>query len=266
MNYNDLFPNKKPLIGCIHLLSLPGSPEYSGEMKNILKQALIETEIFKSHKVDGLIIENFRDMPFYPDQVPVETVAAMTVVTNEIKKVFKGPIGVNVLRNDAKAAMAISSACKVQFIRVNVHIGTAVTDQGIIEGRAYETLRLRKSLNSDVLIFADVAVKHASPLGNRSIMDETKDLTERGLADAIIVTGSHTGGEASPKEINIIKQNTALPVIIGSGITPDNLNKYFSLVDGFIVGSFFKSDGIAKNLVEKSRVKRFMEQFRLQVN
>ncbi len=114
----------------------------------------------------------------------------MTVVTNEITKVFKRPIGINVLRNDAKAAMAIATACDIQFIRVNVHIGAAVTDQGIIEGKAFETLRLRKSLNSDVLIFADVAVKHASPLGNRSITEETKDLSERGMADAIIVSGS----------------------------------------------------------------------------
>ena len=263
MNFNKLFPNNKPLIGCIHLLPLPGSPGYSGKMKNVLNQALIEAEIFKAHKVDGLIIENFRDMPFYPDHVPAETIASMTIVTHEIKKVFKGPIGLNVLRNDAKAALAIAAACEVQFIRVNVHIGAAVTDQGILEGKAYDTIRLRKSLNSDILIFADVAVKHASSLGNRSIEDETKDLTERGLADALIVSGSHTGGEANMKEINKIKQNTDLPVIIGSGITADNLSHYFPLVDGFIVGSYFKTDEKANNQVEESRVRTFMEGFRL---
>ena len=263
MNFNQLFPNKKPLIGCIHLLPLPGSPGYSGEMINILNQAMIEADIFKTHKVDGLIIENFRDIPFYPDHVPAETIASMTIVTHEINKVFKGPIGVNVLRNDAKAALAIATACEVHFIRVNVHIGASVTDQGIIEGKAFDTLRLRKSLNPDILIFADVAVKHASPLGNRSIEDETKDLSERGLADALIVSGSHTGSEANLKEINKIKQNTNLPVIIGSGITSDNLNNYFSLVDGFIVGSYFKTNGIANNLIEESRVSKFMEKFRL---
>jgi len=263
MNFNQLFPSKKPLIGCIHLLPLPGSPKYSGNMTNVLKQAMKEANIFKTNNVNGLIIENFRDIPFYPDQVPAETIASMAIVTHEIKKVFKGPIGVNVLRNDAKAALAIAVACEVHFIRVNVHIGAAVTDQGILEGKAYDTLRLRKSLNSDILIFADVAVKHASSLGNRSIEDETKDLAERGLADALIVSGSHTGGEANKKEINIIKQNTDLPVIIGSGITPDNLTNYFSLVDGFIVGSYFKTNGIANNRIAESRVSKFMEKFRL---
>ena len=263
MKFNNLFPDNKPLIGCIHLLPLPGSPGYQGEIKNILNQAMIEAEIFRKHKVDGLIIENFRDMPFFPAHVPAETIASMTIVTHEINKIFNGPIGVNVLRNDAKAALAIASACKVQFIRVNVHTGASVTDQGIVEGKAFETLRLRDSLKSDVLIFADVNVKHASPLGNRSIEDETKDLAERGLVDAVIVSGNHTGGEVNLKEINRIKQNTDLPVIIGSGITADNLNDYFSLADGFIVGSYFKTDGIAINLVEESRVRMFMEKFRL---
>ena len=183
-----------------------------------MKQALIEADIFNTYKIDGLIIENFGDIPFFPNHVTAETIASMAIITHEVKKIFNGPIGINVLRNDAKAALAIAVACEVQFIRINVHIGAAVTDQGIIEGKAYETLRLRKSLNSDVLIFADVAVKHASPLGNRSIEDETKDLTERGLADALIVSGSHTGGEANIKEISQIKQNTDLPVIIWSGI------------------------------------------------
>ena len=263
MSFNQLFPNNKPLIGCIHLLALPGSPGYCGNLTTVLNQALKEAEVFNKQKVDGLIVENFGDIPFYPDQVPAETIAFMTMITHEIKKVFKGVVGVNVLRNDAKAALSIAVATQAQFIRVNVHIGAAVTDQGIIEGKACNTLRLRKSLNSDVLIFADVAVKHASPLGNRSIEEETKDLTERGLADALIVSGNHTGGEANLKEIYRIKQNTHLPVIIGSGITLDNLNNYFSLADGFIVGSYFKTDGRAQNEVEEARVINFMKKFRL---
>lgn len=261
MNFKQLFPNGKPLISCIHLLSLPGSPGYAGNINKVIEQALKEGAIFNKYHTEALIIENFRDIPFFPEEVPAETIASMAIVTHEIKKVFKGAIGMNVLRNDAKAALAIAAVCGLQFIRINVHIGAAVTDQGIIEGKAFETLRLRKSLNSDVLIFADVAVKHASPLGNRSIEEETKDLSERGLADALIVSGNHTGAEANLKEVNIVKQNTNLPVIIGSGITAENLNNYASIADGYIVGSYFKSEGIANKLVEESRVANFMKRF-----
>lgn len=262
MNFNDLFPIRKPLIACIHLDSLPGSPGYEGSMKKVIESAIWEAAIFNKYGIDGLIVENFRDNPFYPDQLPPETIAAMTAVTQEIVKVFPRPVGVNALRNDARSALAISTASGACFIRVNIHIGAAITDQGIIQGKAHETLRLRKQLNEQVLIFADVAVKHAAPLGNRTIIDETKDLSTRGMADAIIVTGNQTGGQTDILDLQKVKENSALPVLIGSGVTDKNLKEYYNLADGFIVGSYFKEEGRASNRVEENRVQLLTGVFR----
>ena len=262
MKFSELFSTHKPLIACIHLLALPGSPRYGGSMKKIIETAVREAEIFSKNGIDGLIVENFRDNPFYPDALPPATVAAMTAATQEVVKVFSGPVGVNALRNDASAALSIAVASEARFIRVNIHVGAAITDQGIIEGKAHETLRLRKILNDQILIFADVAVKHASILGNRTIIDETKDLSTRGMADAIIVTGKQTGVEANLEEINNVKENTTLPVLIGSGITDRNIREYFSLSDGFIVGSFFKKDGIADNGIEEHRIQKLITTYR----
>ncbi len=259
MKFTDLFTATKPVIACIHLEPLPGSPLYEGSMENVIETALLEADIFKKHKIDGIIVENFRDMPFYPDNLPAETIAAMTSVTYEIVKVFPGPVGVNALRNDATAAMAIAVATGARFIRVNIHTGAAITDQGVIQGKAYETLRLRTSLKSDVLIFADVNVKHATQLGNRSIALETRDLTDRGLADAIIVSGDLTGAEAKTEDIKEVRLNTHLPIILGSGATPENLKKLLPIIDSLIVGSFFKDEGKASNNVNKERVTIFME-------
>lgn len=262
MNFFNLFKNQKPVIGCIHLMPLPGSPNYNGNIQGIYDIALQETAIFADAGIDGLIVENFRDVPFYPGRLPAETIAAMSSITREIVKLFKGPVGVNALRNDAQAAMAIATATEAAFIRVNVHTGAAITDQGVIEGKAHETLRLKSALKSNALIFADVAVKHATPIGNRGIDLETKDLTERGLADSIIVSGSRTGGVADIAEIKLVRDNTHLPILLGSGVSTSNLNTYYQLADGFIVGSTFKKDGKASNLVEKERVQQFMEKFR----
>ena len=259
MTFKDLFKNLKPIIACVHLMPLPGSPCYSGKMAEIYDTALSEVEIFKRYAIDGLIVENFRDMPFYPNKLPAETIAAMAAVTREIVNVVQIPVGVNALRNDARAALAIASATEADFIRVNVHMDAVVSDQGIIEGAAHETLRLRANLKSDVLIFADVGVKHSVPLGNRGLAPKTRDLTERGLADAIIVSGEATGSETQTEDIDIVRQNTNLPILIGSGMTPENLGKVYSKVEGLIVGSTFKKDGKADNLVEEARVKNFTD-------
>ena len=262
MAFKDLFTSPKPLIACVHLLPLPGSPRYTGSMQEVYDTALTEAEIFAQYAIDGLIIENFRDVPFYPHALPAESIAALTAVTREVVRMARIPVGVNALRNDAQAAMAIATAAEADFIRVNVHMGTVVSDQGIIEGASHATLRLRAALRSPVLIFADVSVKHATPLADRGLATETRDLTERGLADAIIVSGDYTGAPTRPEDIAIVRQHTTLPILIGSGATPDNLPHVYAQVDGLIVGSYFKKAGKAENLVEEARVKKFTDTLR----
>jgi len=259
MTFNTLFTSSKPLIACIHLLPLPGSPRYDGDMQAVYDTALAEATLFATYPVDALIVENFRDMPFYPGRLPAETVAALAAVTRDIVKAVPLPVGVNALRNDAQAAIAIATAAAAHFIRVNVHTGAVVSDQGILQGASHETLRLRAALRSEVLIFADVEVKHATPLAPRGLALETRDLTERGLVDAIIVSGDLTGAVTDPRHVDMVRQHTHLPVLIGSGATPENLPAVYDKVGGFIVGSYFKQDGQADNLVDEARVKTFTD-------
>jgi membrane complex biogenesis BtpA family protein len=257
MDFQRLFPARKPLIACIHLLPLPGSPRYQGSMRAVYDTALAEVAIFQRYPIDGLIVENYRDAPFYPHALPPETVAALAAVTREVVRVAQVPVGVNALRNDAQAALAIATATEAAFMRVNVHMGVVTSDQGIIQGMSHETLRLRAALRSSVLIFADVGVKHATPLGNRGLVLETRDLSGRGLVDALIVSGVWTGAETSLDDIALVRQHTTLPVLLGSGATPDNLHRVYDQVDGLIVGSTFKQAGQAENMVEEARVKAF---------
>jgi membrane complex biogenesis BtpA family protein len=257
--FYDLFNTSKPLIACIHLMPLPGSPRYTGNMRQVYETALSETDIFSRYPIDGLIVENFRDVPFHPEQLPPETIAAMAAVTREIVKTACGPVGVNALRNDAASAMAIATATQAQFIRVNVHMHAVVSDQGILQGMSHTTLRLRAALHAEVLIMADVGVKHATPLGARDLATETRDVTERGMADAVIVSGNFTGSPTQPADVETVRQHTTLPILIGSGVTPNNLAQLYPKANGMIVGSFFKRDGQADNLVDEQRVKTFTD-------
>lgn len=262
MAFKELFTAPKPLIACLHLMPLPGAPRYAGDMREVYDTALAEAALFKHYPIDGIIIENFRDVPFYPRRIPPETIAALAAVTREIVRAVTIPVGVNALRNDAPAALAIASATEAHFIRVNVHMDVVVSDQGLIQGRSHETIRLRSALRSQVLVFADVSVKHAIPLGNRGLATETRDLTERGLVDAIIVSGPYTGSATRPEDIEVVRQHTSLPLLLGSGATPENLHDVYSKVDGLIVGSYFKKDGLADNLLDEARVKAFTDAMR----
>ena len=259
--FQKLFP-KRPLIACIHLQPLPGAPRYQGRVEAVYETAAREARLFEQCGVDGLIVENFRDVPFYPDRLPAETVASMAVATRTVVEAVSILVGVNALRNDAPASLGIAAAAGATFIRVNVHIGAAVSDQGILQGRAHETLRRRAQLRSEVLIFADADVKHAAPLGARTLADEVSDLSERALADAIIISGTGTGARTSTSDLQTARRHTSLPILVGSGATPGNLAQLSPLADGFIVGSTFKKDGRADNPVDEGRVVEFVRAFR----
>ncbi len=263
MSFKKLFPGKKrkPIIGCIHLLPLPGAPFYDGKLEKVYNRAIYEADILSQY-LDGIIIENFGDTPFYPDQVSPATIAAMSMLTKAVTSRVSVPVGVNVLRNDAIAALSIATAAGADFIRVNVHMNAVVADQGIIQGMAHESLRLRKALHSKVQIFADVGVKHAQALAGRGIALEAVDMAERGMVDALIVSGTRTGAATSTEKLAEVKGASRKPVLVGSGTNPDNYQELSQYADAFIVGSYFKKAGKAQNIVEEKRVKDFVERIR----
>lgn len=253
-------PNQKYVIGMVHLRPLPGSPQFSGSLDQVLITALTDVETLTQNGVDAIMIENFGDVPFYKADVAPHTIALMTLLAHEIRQQTHKPLGINVLRNDVRAALGIALAVKAAFVRVNVHTGVMITDQGMIEGRAAETLRYRSQLGLKCAILADVAVKHAVPLGDLSLTDAAKDTAYRGLADGLIVSGSGTGQPTSLAVVQQVRQAVPdRPLLIGSGISADNIGEYIDQIDGVIVGSSFKKDNNPNNPVDARRVSHFME-------
>lgn len=227
--------SSRAIFGMVHLRALPGAPLFTS-LDDVLELALQDARALEAGGCDGFVIENFGDRPFTRGRVEAETVAAMTRVITAIRGEVALPFGVNVLRNDALSAIAIAAATGAAFVRVNIHTGAAVTDQGIIEGDAHATLRKRAALAPDVLVFADYLVKHATPMGEVS----AKDLRLRGLADAIIVTGSETGAAADPSRLRELRKSVDAPLLVGSGLTVENATQ-FADADGAIVGTSIKT-------------------------
>lgn len=263
VSLSSIFKVEKPIIGVVHLLPLPGSPMYRRNDKEILDRALRDARAYCDGGIDGIIIENFGDAPYYPDRVGPETVASMARIASRIVEEVDIPIGISVLRNDAISAIAIAHAVGAKFIRVNVLTEAMVTDQGIIQSRAHEVLRYRSFLGAEgVKIFADLRVKHAAPLAARPIELSAEDLFHRSLADAIILTGPATGREVNFDDIHKVKRAVPAPVLVGSGVNRDNVAKYLEVCDGAIVGTSLKVGGIIENPVDVERVRELVKRAR----
>jgi membrane complex biogenesis BtpA family protein len=239
----DPFEKSPVIIGMIHLDPLPGSPGFDGNLESVLEHAIQDALAIKAGNLDGLMIENFNDTPFFKDDLPPEAVAGLTRCALAVRSAVPDlPLGVNALRNDGLAALGIAHAVGASFIRVNVLTGAMVTDQGIIEGCAAELLRRRAALRAPIAIFADVGVKHASALGNVLLADAARDTVHRGHADALIVSGAATGQVTSAEDLAKVRAATpAVPVYVGSGVNAENIDA--DTADGFIVGTALKRDG-----------------------
>jgi membrane complex biogenesis BtpA family protein len=248
-----IFSTARPLIGMVHLLPLPGAPN-ARSMREIRAAALADARALARGGVDGILIENYGDAPFTGGTVEPQVIAAMAVLAAEIRAAAALPIGINVLRNDAHSALAVALASGASFIRVNVHIGSAETDQGHLDGRASETLRYRDALRARVAIFADVFVKHARPAAGLDLAGASRDTAYRGGADALLVTGSETGAAADPERLRRVKEAVPdRPVLVASGVTSENI-RAFGEADGYIIGSALERGGRAGNRVELRRV------------
>jgi len=252
----QIWSERPPLIGMVHLAPLPGSPRWQGAMQDVLDRAVRDAGALAEAGFDGLIVENYSDVPFHRGEVPPATVAAMTSAVLAVRETSLLPVGVNVLRNDAAASLAIAAVTGARFVRVNVHSGSMWTDQGLVEGRAAETLRQREELGAEAAILADVHVKHATPPVGSEIGSAAADAWRRGLADALIVSGTGTGAATNMGDLRAIR--VAVPeavLLVGSGITEGNVAPTLTECDGLIVGSAVMSGGVAGAGVDGARAK-----------
>jgi len=244
----------------VHLRALPGAPMFGGSLDAVIAAAIADAHALAAGGCDGVVFENFGDRPFRK-HADAETIAAMTRVIAEVRREISIPHGVNVLRNDARAALAIAAATGAAFIRINIHIGAMVTDQGIIEGEAADTLRHRAVFAPNVLIFADHMVKHATPPAPVDEAQMARDLRERGLADAVIISGRETGAPSDAARLAQTRAAIDAPILIGSGLTAENAAAYAD-ADGAIAGTSLKREGKVEMPVDPVRVERVVRAFK----
>lgn len=247
----------------IHLPPLPGSPRFAGDLEAILERVAGEARSLDLAGFDGVMVENFGDAPFFPGRVDAVTVAAMTACAIAVRRAATGlSLGINVLRNDGESALAIAACTGASMVRVNVHSGARVTDQGVIEGRAHAVMRLRRALGAEhVKVLCDVDVKHSAPLAPRPIEEEAEEVAGRGLADAVLVTGTGTGRGVAADDLARVTSSVHVPVLVASGSTPESLAS-LRAAHGVIVGTAIRSTRRAGDPVDLDTARAYAEAFR----
>lgn len=257
-SFSTLFERTKPVIAMIHTGPSPGVPGFIG-MASAIDRAIAEAEVYVQADVDGILIENMWDFPcVHEREMGPEVAAFLTRVARAVKRRARHiPVGLHVLFQAHKTALAVALAAGCDFIRAEGWTHAHISDKGIADASAGITIRYREQIGAEhIAVFADIKKKHAAH-------SWTSDLSIAAIAegmhlnraDGIIVTGHHTGRPVSLDDLKATRTVSDLPVLVGSGVTPDNVSVLSRYADGFIVGSYLKENGrwnapVCENRVE----------------
>ena len=258
-----LFP-AKTLAAMIAIRPLPGSPGYDGNDRAIFEEALSDLAHYTTAGVDAIVLENSHDLPYIKPPLPAQAIALVKRIARAVRKNFPGPVGIQMLEAANETALEIACACDLDFLRVEAYVFAHVGGAGLIEGCAGKLLRLRKKLGCEhIKVFGDVKKKHCShaPTGDLDITDVVKQ-SEFFLVDGVIITGPRTGETPDVRELRRVRKIARVPVLIGSGMTPENIATYLPLADIFIVGSTLREGGEFLGRLDPPRLDRFVQAFR----
>lgn len=260
----DLFKTRKPVVGVIHVGALPGTPASSLGVDGLTELAVREAAAYRDGGVDGLMVENMHDVPYLRGRVGPEVVASMAVVARAVKSEARLPVGVQILAGANVEALAVAHAAGLDYVRVEAYAFAHVADEGLIQSSAAELLRFRRQIGAEgVRVWADVKKKHSSHAITADVsLGETCAAVEFMRADAVIVSGSATGEPPRAADVSEAGSHCRIPVLLGSGVSPENVAEFYEAADGFIVGSYFKEGGLWSNAVEPARVRRMVEAVR----
>ncbi len=233
----------KPLIGMVHLYPFSSDDIFEGGVQDAIT---LENSGF-----DAVLIENYHDTPYPKCRIEDTRFLLLSSVVNKIVSKVNIPCGVNILRNACVQALIIATINRGSFIRCNIYEGAYVTDQGIIESAADEVQQKMRELISNVKIFADVHVKHATPLGDFTLEEAATNVLNREGADAVILSGRATGRLIELSKLKNFVRSTKIKPILGSGLTSKNLSEVFPYISGAIVGSSIKVTDISSPIDSK---------------
>ncbi|XP_064639898.1 uncharacterized protein F13E9.13, mitochondrial-like [Lineus longissimus] len=253
---------RSAVFGMVHVRALPGTPRNSLTVQKIIEEACKEAEIYKNAGLDGIILENMHDIPYmHTESVGPEIVATMTAVCSQVRRLCpEMPLGVQILAGANKQALAVALAADLNFIRAEGFVFSHVADEGVMNACAGDIMRYRKQIGADhISVITDIKKKHSSHAITSDVdIVETALAAEFFMSDGVVITGSATGAITEVQDVKDVREAVKIPILVGSGVTVENVHNYL-MVNAMIIGSHFKKSGHWENELDVDRIVRFME-------
>ncbi len=231
-----LFASSPTVIAALHL----PPPGANRGMAWLEEYVVTNTRIFANAGVPWVKVQ---------DQTPTdgpaasETIARMAALTRLIRAEFPGlGLGVIIEAHDPEAALSVAAASGADFVRLKVFVGGAMTAFGPRHALASRAMAHRARLGRDDLaVLADVHDRTAMPLSAEP-QPMAADWAVKAGADGLVITG----GDFEDTLARIAAVRTAgirAPILIGGGVTVDNVAAALEASSGVVVSSALMRGG-----------------------
>lgn len=231
------------LIGMVHTLPLPGTMNYGGSIDAIVNKAVSDAKMLEDAGFDAVLVEPTLDRPMGMKRGTLQ-ISAMSVICGAVRRAVSIPMGVSFMTPDCHDLFCIAKASGADFVRISVFVDKVRFPVGIVEPCANRVWEVRRDYGMrEIAVLADIQVKHAEMVYPQVTLEQSAYLAEVQGADAIVVTGTHTGEETPIDTIRRVRKIVKIPVVAGSGVAAVNVKTQMEQAHGFIVGSSIKENG-----------------------
>ncbi len=259
MNIVERMRNGEKLsIGMVHTLPLPGSFRAEADIETIVKRAVADAVTLERAGFDAVVVENVNDAPYDDNPMTWLRVAALTRVCAEVRRAVSIPMGIDAC-GDQRAGFDIAAVTGASFIRLSYLVDLRISARGLCEPCSGAAVLHRRAVGAqDVAMFADIQVKHTYPLLPEIPLEMSARWAVAAGADALIVTGAETGAQASTDELARTAKAAGVPVVAGSGVSPQNVKEQYAVCSGAIIGSSLKRGGSLMNPIDEELARAFI--------
>jgi len=235
--------DRKLVIGMVHLDPLPGTPFHrDGSLPEIIEAAVAAARALQLGGADGCLIQSVDRVYPTGEEVDPARVGAMALVVRAVVESTGGEfsVGVHLLRNAARASLAVARVAGGSFVRADALVGRTLSANGIVQPDPLSVMAYRRSIDAfGIRMFADIDSMHYRWTGRKSTAEVARYAVTAG-ADAVCV--SHPDVNRTLDTVASIRATTEVPIVIAGRTDHSNVTKLIQNAHGVFVGTCLKSD------------------------
>lgn len=229
--------DKNYLIGMIQLPPLLSYEQFEG-MATTINKALQDLDSLERGGFNAALIANEFDFP-YTVTANAAQISSISVVTNEVVRHAKIPIGVQILLNDWESTITVAKSTGAEFVRQHIFVDDIIYNKKKIHVKPAEIIKFKNKVYPEALFIADLQESVQDMVEqNKPLIQSATEAVIYNI-DAVVIRHEHPDAELAA----IKKAIDPCALLVSRDIDASNIQKRMQHAHGAIIGHAIQTNG-----------------------